>query len=148
MNNTFCKAERINSKLIIDKLFAGGNSSMAVFPLRVVFMKTERATDQNAAQKQLTPPVSILITVPKKRFHHAVDRNRFKRQVREAYRTQKSILWDVLAEKDYTVAIAFVCITEKPVASKNIHKAVGKALIRIAEKLQAEDATPQNAEQS
>ncbi len=128
MNNTFCKAERLNSKLVIDKLFAGGNGSMAVFPLRVVFMKMEGATPDSV-------PASILISVPKKRFHHAVDRNRMKRQVREAYRTQKQSLWEHLADKDCRVAIAFICITDKPVSSRQVHKAVGKALVRIIEKI-------------
>lgn len=133
MDNTFCKAERLNSKLVIDKLFAGGNGSMAVFPLRVVFMKIER--DAQSPADDAAPLASILISVPKKRFHHAVDRNRMKRQVREAYRTQKSILWDSIADRDFRLAIAFICITDKLVPTRTVFKAVHKALVRIAEKV-------------
>ena len=41
---TFTKKERICSKLIIDKLFEGGNQSMAVYPLRAVYMPVENRT--------------------------------------------------------------------------------------------------------
>lgn len=126
MDNTFKKAERLNSKLIIDKLFAGGNSSMAVFPLRIVFMKVE---------KNEKAPVSVLVTVPKKRFHHAVDRNRMKRLVRECYRTRKHILWNALEDKDYSLAVAFVCITDNMPTFQIVGKSMQKALVRIAEKL-------------
>lgn len=126
MDNTFKKSERLNSKIVIDKLFAGGNSSMAVFPLRVVYMKVE---------KNEKAPVSVLISVPKKRFHHAVDRNRMKRLVRESYRTSKHTLWKALEDKDYSLVIAFVCITDQMPSFYNVNKSVNKALVRIAEKL-------------
>lgn len=126
MDNTFKKSERLNSKIVIDKLFAGGNSSMAVFPLRVVYMKVE---------KNEKTPVSVLISVPKKRFHHAVDRNRMKRLVRESYRTSKHTLWKALEDKDYSLVIAFVCITDQMPSFYNVNKSVNKALVRIAEKL-------------
>lgn len=127
MKNSFCKAERLDSKLIIDKLFAGGNSSMAAFPLRVVYMKLDRDAS--------LPPVSVLISVPKKRFHHAVDRNRMKRLVREAYRTQKGILWKALEDKDYRIAMAFICITDKMPSFSQVNKSITKALVRVAEKI-------------
>ena len=126
MGNTFKKSERLNSKLIIDKLFAGGNSSMAAFPLRIVYMRVPKENDN--------PPVSVLISVPKKRFHHAVDRNRMKRLVRESYRLNKHILWNALADKDYCIAIAFVCITDKMPSFYQVQKSVNKALVRISEK--------------
>ena len=85
---TFSKAERLCSKKLIERLFSGGNKSFPAFPLRVVYMSL--SADESEAD------VSILISVPKKRFKHAVDRNRVKRQVREAYRLNKHILLDAL----------------------------------------------------
>ena len=38
MANTLCKAERLNSKILIEKMFAGGSKSFSIFPLRVVYM--------------------------------------------------------------------------------------------------------------
>lgn len=132
MNNTFKKSERLNSKLVIDKLFAGGNSSNAVFPLRVVFMPIPA---DEAPDSMNGVPASVMISVPKKRFHHAVDRNRMKRLVREAYRLNKGILWDALEGKDFKVAVAFVCITSEMPSYQQVSKAVRKSLVRITEKI-------------
>ena len=99
---------------------------MAAYPLRAVYMPVE---------KSLNTPVSILISVPKRRFHHAVDRNRMKRQVREAYRLNKSVLWHSLEDKSYSLAIAFVCIADKPCASANVARSVKKILSRIEEQV-------------
>ncbi len=66
---------------MIERLFRPGNSrSYAAFPLRMVLFTEQGDTDQ------------LLISVPKRCFKHAVDRNRVKRQVREAYRTNKDAL--------------------------------------------------------
>ena len=130
MDNRFRKSERLNSKLIIDKLFAGGNKSMAVFPLRVVYMPI---AEDDAPESMMDVPVSIMVSVPKKRFHHAVDRNRMKRLVREAYRMNKGIVWDAMADRHEKLAIAFVCITDNMPNSHQVTKAVTKALLRIAE---------------
>lgn len=130
MRCTFSQSERLKSKLIIDKLFAGGNGSFASFPLRTVYMKVERNTETVNVADDV--PVSILISVPKKRFHHAVDRNRIKRLVREAYRTHKYILWTALADKDYSLAVAFICITDSLPEYKKVEKAVIKSLNKIA----------------
>lgn len=133
MNNTFRKSERITSKLIIDKLFAGGNSSNAVFPLRVVYMAIP---DDEAPQSMNDVPASVLVSVPKKRFHNAVDRNRLKRMIREAYRTNKGVLWKVMEGKDYKLAIAFISITDKMPTFYQVNKAVARALVIISEKIQ------------
>lgn len=132
MNNTFKKSERLNSKLVIDKLFAGGNSSCAVFPLRVVYMQIP---EDIVPDSMAEVPAAILVSVPKKRFHHAVDRNRLKRLVREVYRTNKAALWQKLEDKDYKLAIAFVCITDSMPSFRQVNKAVCKALVKIEESL-------------
>lgn len=124
--NTFTKSERLNSKKAIDLLFTKPDGSMAAFPLRLVWKAVNDEGDE---------PVQVLISVPKKRLHHAVDRNRMKRQVREAYRTQKHALCNHLLSKGKKLHIAFICITDKPVESRQVHKAVGKALVRLAEKI-------------
>lgn len=128
MDHTFTKAERLNSRLMIDKLFAGGNASRVAFPLRVVFMKMDAA-------ETAKPPVSILISVSKKRFRHAVDRNRMKRLVREAYRLNKHILWDVAEDKGYRLVVAFVCITDQLPTFRSVNKSMVKALTQISESL-------------
>lgn len=132
MDYGLTKSERLTSQLVIEKLFAGGNASMAAFPLRIVFMQMKKQGGENTKDE---PPVSILVSVPKKRFRHAVDRNRMKRLVREAYRLNKHILWDVLEGKDYRLALAFVCITDTLPSFYAVNKSMKKALTRIAEKV-------------
>ena len=74
MPNTLRKSERLDRKKVIEKMFAGGSRSFSVFPLRVVYLPVE----------ELEAPVSILVSVSKRRFKRAVKRNRVKRQIREA----------------------------------------------------------------
>ena len=136
MDYGLTKSERLTSQLVIEKLFAGGNASMAAFPLRIVFMQMKKQGGENTKDE---PPVSILVSVPKKRFRHAVDRNRMKRLVREAYRLNKHILWDVLEGKDYRLALAFVCITDTLPSFYAVNKSMKKALTRIAERICVND---------
>ena len=107
---------------------------MAAFPLRIVFMQMEK-NENDGRNGNDEPLVSILVSVPKKRFRHAVDRNRMKRLVREAYRLNKHILWEALKEKDYRLALAFVCITDTLPSFYAVNKSMTKALTRIAEKV-------------
>ena len=129
MSETFTKAERLCSKKLIDALFGGGSASMAAFPLRVVYRLSEPAGDDYV-------PVAVLISVPKKRLRHAVDRNRMKRQVREAYRRHKQSLWARLSEQKRCMNLAFVCISDEPCPSLKVEDSVKKILRRIEESLE------------
>ena len=135
MRETFTKAERICSKLLIDKLFTGGNASMAAFPLRAVYMFID-AEDEKLSLKS---PISVLISVPKRKFHLAVDRNRLKRQVREAYRRNKQSLYALMEEKKLHLAIAFICISDQPAETEQVTRAVKKVLRRIEESVKKEE---------
>ena len=126
---TFSKEERLCSKKLIERLFAGGNRSFPAFPLRVVYMPLsahENPTD-----------VSILISVPKKRFKHAVKRNLVKRQVREAYRLNKHILIDSLKaqESPQKMVLAFIWLDNKIHSTNEVEYKVKKLLHHIAENL-------------
>ncbi len=98
---------------------------MASFPFRAVCMSVPKNNDI---------PASILISVPKRKIHHAVGRNRMKRLAREAYRKNKYLLWDFLKDKDYSLAIAFICISDSTVSSAAVEKSMKKMLKTIAEK--------------
>lgn len=123
------KAERIHSRLVVDQLFSSTNSSIAIYPLRIVWMVSKLTTDSSF------PSVSMLISVPKKRFHHAIDRNRVKRQVREAFRLNKHILNEKLHDDPRHLDIAFICIADHLHDSRLMHKSVVKSLMRIADSL-------------
>ena len=118
------KAERIHSRLVVESLFSSRNSSIAGYPLRIVWTIDE---------SDVASPASILVSVPKKRMHHAVDRNRMKRMVREAYRLNKQILLSRLEGSGRHVDIAFICIADNVPTSSQVSKSVVKALARISD---------------
>ena len=128
MTATFTKAERLCSQKLTDQLFAGGNASIAAFPLRAIYRLAERGTDDAV-------PIAVLISVPKKRLHRAVDRNRMKRQVREAYRRNKHVLWERLEAVGKRMELALVCISDEPCVSSRVEASVTKILRRIEEVL-------------
>lgn len=125
---TLNKSERLCSKKLIERLFGGGNKSFPTFPIRVVYMSLE-PEEENVAD------VSILISVPKKRFKHAVKRNRAKRQIREAYRHHKHLLLQALraSEKPRKIVLAFIWLDNKLHSSEEVDYKVKKLLQHIAE---------------
>ncbi len=125
-SQSFSKSERISSKLIIDSLFGGENSSMSSFPLRMFYAISDRSEEV---------PASVLISVPKKRFHNAVDRNRMKRQIRDSYRRNKKELWEVAVKSCKSVRIAFICVTDNHCTSEQIEKSVKKLLGKLVERI-------------
>lgn len=124
---TLSKEERICSKKLINELFTGNGRSMTVFPLRVVFMKRTIVNDQ--------PRAAMLVSVPKRYFKHAVDRNRVKRQVREAFRRNKSIITQNLTDDHEAVAMAFVWLTNEKFPSSEVENRMVRLLTRISESL-------------
>ena len=52
----------------------------------------------------------VLVSVPKKQFKHAVDRNRFKRLIRESYRLQQHELSEVLNSNGLVMDVAFTAV--------------------------------------
>ena len=124
---TFRKRERMVSQRLIDDLFAGGNShSVSSFPLRAVYKLCERNDHDE--------PLQMLISVPKKHFHHAVDRNRVKRQVREAWRLHKQLLAEALAS-DKQLLIAFVWLSDTFLSTQEVEERVTGIVKRLQEKL-------------
>lgn len=122
---TLSKEERICSKKLINELFTGNGRSMTAFPLRVVFMKRTIVDDQ--------PRAAMLVSVPKRYFKHAVDRNRVKRQVREAFRRNKSIITQNLTDDHEAVAMAFVWLTDEKFPSSEVENRMVRLLTRISE---------------
>lgn len=87
---TYPKNEKLKSKNTIDLLFSEGKS-VSKYPLRLVFVENP------LEEKEI---IKMGVSVSKKYFKHAVDRNYFKRVLRETYRLNKHILVENL-EKPY-----------------------------------------------
>lgn len=83
MNFSFPKSERLTQVKVIDSLFQKDSTNVSqrfVYPFRVLCLTNTQA---NLAAPQ------IIISVPKRKFKKAVDRNLLKRRIREAYRLNK-----------------------------------------------------------
>lgn len=83
MSSTFCKDERLSSRKQISALFKE-SEVVSAYPIKVLFKKS-------AGDSQF--PCQVGIGVPKHRWKRAVDRNRLKRLIREAYRKHKNTLY-------------------------------------------------------
>jgi ribonuclease P protein component len=90
MQFTYPKHEKLKSKTTIDLLFSEGNS-VSKFPLRLVYVENK---EENAEL------IKMGVSVSKKYFKKAVDRNYYKRVLRETYRLNKHLLIDSL-QKPY-----------------------------------------------
>lgn len=128
MNFRFPKSERIVSQKLIDELFGGKNShSLVVFPLRVVWLVRERPSAEE-------PAMQLLLSVSKRHFHHAVDRNRVKRQLREAYRLNRQLL-SAEIPADRQLVLAFLWLSDDHAPSEVVASRVRGVLKRLAGKL-------------
>ena len=94
MNFTYPNHQKLKSKTTIDSLFSEGKS-VSKYPLRLVYVEN---TEPNAEVIQMG------VSVSKKYFKKAVDRNYFKRILRETYRLNKAIL---LENNDKNYAFMF-----------------------------------------
>jgi ribonuclease P protein component len=150
-NNSFPKNERIVSQKLIDELFTSGQShSLVAFPLRVVFFRDESRTtgttrdesrttgttrDESRTTATTGTRIQVLISVSKRRFKHAVDRNRVKRQLREAYRLNRHLLSEHVTEGQQ-LRIAFIWLADYHLPSGQIADRMASLLKRIARKAQ------------
>ncbi len=116
------KKEKLCSVVAIEQLFGRGGAdfSRLAYPLRAVA--------RNNPRRKGDAPVAFLISVPKKRLRHAVDRVRMRRLIREAYRLQKGA-YPVAPGLRLDLAFVYVADSLKSYAS------VAEAMRRILSSL-------------
>jgi ribonuclease P protein component len=96
MNFTYPKNEKLKSKITIGLLFSEGKS-VSKYPLRLVYYSGNLGEGQK---------IKMGVSVSKKNFKKAVDRNYFKRVLRETYRLNKHLLLDNL-DKPYAFMLFY-----------------------------------------
>ena len=101
MKFTLGKQERLKSKKLIGRLYEEGKV-IKKFPLRMVYIQTEHTSKF---------PAQVGVSVPKRNFKSAVDRNRIKRLLRETYRKEKHTVYDTLG-KPYVFMISYIARDE------------------------------------
>ncbi|OGS69260.1 MAG: ribonuclease P protein component [Flavobacteria bacterium RIFCSPLOWO2_12_FULL_31_7] len=110
MQFSYPKNEKLKSHKTINRLFSEGKS-VSKYPLRLVYVEN---TDENNSEKVL-----MGVSVSKKYFKKAVDRNYFKRVLRECYRLNQNLLKENL-EKPY--AFMFFYQTKEKLSYQEIEE--------------------------
>ena len=125
MRNTFTKEERLCAKKRIDTLFKSG-SSFVLYPFRIVFILKNNNETENL------PPCQSILSVSKRRFKKAVDRNTIKRLMRESYRLQKSNdLIPFLLKHNVTLYLAIQYVGKQILAYDVFYAAMNKMLKKL-----------------
>ena len=125
-NLSFPKKYRINSKLIFEK-FIALNQTVFVYPFKCYysFSPLENGKDVN----------DMAVAVPKRNFKKAVERNRIKRMMREAYRTNHHQILDTeTIVKNCKISFLFVYIATKMESFALIEKKMQEIMKNILQK--------------
>ncbi|MDD4921732.1 MAG: ribonuclease P protein component [Bacteroidales bacterium] len=122
---TFSKKERLCSETQITELFLNGKSFMS-YPVRVVWQ---------ALKSVENPEIRVVMSVPKKKLKHAVDRNRVKRLLRECYRLNKKDLLDQVLSQGFSVRLAFIWIPAEVLGYPKVEKKMKEALVKLQKEL-------------
>ncbi len=97
---SYNKQEKLKSRKLIEQLFSNGKSFL-IFPLKIIYYKPDEPMDF---------PVKSGVGVSGKHFKKAVHRNRIKRLLREAYRTEKLPLYTFAKQQNKQVAFFLLYI--------------------------------------
>lgn len=116
------KKEKLCSTVAVEQLFMRGSDTTGAldYPLRAVWRPNPR--------RHSDAPVAFLISVPKKRLRHAVDRVAMRRRIREAYRLQRHLY---PMPPGTRLDLAFVYVADRLMPYTAVHAAMGKLLARM-----------------
>ena len=123
MNEGLPKEQRLYKKKAIETLFGKGKG-FNFYPFRVVVYAHPSENDEPSIPR-------FLVSVSKKRFHHAVKRNRVKRLVREAWRRNKSEIIVNCEKHQITFDIALVYTATVILSYQEIEKKIKQLSLRL-----------------
>jgi ribonuclease P protein component len=118
---TFKKEERLREKKIIEQLFDKG-SSFYLNPFKVIFDEADFGGNF---------PAKVMVTLSARNFKRAVDRNRIKRLMREAYRKNKHILYDATAINSKKIAVIIIYTGKVMISSREAESKIILILQRL-----------------
>jgi len=127
MNEKFPSSEKLKSKILIDRLFSEGKS-LKNFPVKLIYLPLNNPQETN---------FKTGVSVPKRIYKQAVDRNRLKRLMREAFRKNKYLVESNLQGK---YALMFIYTSPKKV---NIEQ-MTTCIVQIMNKLIERESSHEN----
>ena len=122
---TLSKRERLKSSIILEQLFSSGKSIKSG-PFILLW---------DIQKLNTTVPVQVGFSVPKKKFRKAVDRNRIKRQLKEAYRLNKLNLFNLVLKSGEQVALFILYRDNKEFEHHELQDKIIVALSRLEKEL-------------
>jgi ribonuclease P protein component len=117
----FSKKEHLCSRRVIEKIFTAGkviNESS----LRLLWI-------EDFLEKEI--PLKVAISVPKKNFKKAVDRNKIKRQIRESYRLSKHLIMQELLKEEKKYSCIIIYTSKKQLTSQEMQAKIIVTLQRF-----------------
>lgn len=135
----FRKGERLRHRTLVEGLFAEGKS-IYEYPLRCVWRKIS-SEELSASFRDEVPdrigPVQMMVTVPKKKLRHAVDRVLMRRRIREAYRLNRLPLLKTVAadDKGSRILMAFVYLHNDTLPFDEVATKMQGIMSRLMKKL-------------
>lgn len=100
VNQRFPRTESLKQKRLFDALFKGSNKVLK-HPILALWKPMPLPEDV---------PAQIGLSIPKKHFKRATDRNTIKRRMREAYRLNKHIIQMPLTQTQQQIAVLFIVL--------------------------------------
>ncbi len=139
MRFTFPKSERLRHKVLVDSLFAKGNS-IYEYPFRLTWRPLSQEELEEAfkiAVPDKIAPLQVMITVPKKKRRHAVDRVLMRRRIRDAWRLQRRQLRRIIGDNPElrTVSVAVIYISNDNIDSAKLRYKLSKLISKLSSSL-------------
>ncbi len=136
---TLRKSAKLRHRTLVQDLFQKGKSVYSG-PLRITFRpisQEELEASFRVGVPDLLGPVQFMITVPKKKRRHAVDRVLMRRRIREAFRLQWQPLRKTIQDDPSirTLSLAIVYMHTENSDMGSIASAVASGLAKIRKKL-------------
>jgi ribonuclease P protein component len=124
----FKKQEKLCGEIAVTELFQRGASFIS-YPVRVVW---------TADPAKEAPSMKVMMSVPKKKLKHAVDRNRVKRLLREAYRLNKDALIRQVVAQNLNVRMVMVWLPDEVLDFDKVQRKVQDALGKMQKLISVE----------
>ncbi len=125
-DQTFPKSQKLCSRSDIQYLLTNGQT-LFVYPLICKYVKV----------KKQDVDIQVAIVVSKRKFKHAVDRNREKRLIRETYRKNKQPLFDYIQNKEFSLHAIFIYADKRhlpyQIHDKRIKELINRLIKEIGE---------------